>query len=555
MSDRQGRSGLRSAPLSFLGVWIAPVLALTIGVASVAHAQAWQPDLGDGRYRNPIIFADYSDPDVIRVGSDFYLTSSSFGSVPGLPVLHSTDLVNWRIVGHAIARLPAAFDTVQHGNGVWAPALRHHDGWFYIYYGDPDRGIYMVRTRNPRGAWSAPLLVHAARGWEDPCPFWDSDGHAYLVHAFAGSRAGIKSVLHVSRMSPDGTRLIGDDSLVYDGHAQDPTIEGPKLYRRHGYYYIFAPAGGVTTGWQAVLRSRNVFGPYERRVVLAQGHTAVNGPHQGAWVSLANGDDWFVHFQDRGAYGRITWLEPMSWRDDWPVIGADSDGDGTGEPVLLHAKPRVREPSVPEGPQTSDDFRRGTLGLQWQWPANPRTAWSSLVARRGWLRLFAQPLPAGAVNLWSAPNLLLQKIPAPAFTATTSVTVPSETGVVAGLVMLGMEYAYVGVRRTATGAAIVQVRDSAASRGGREAVVARLGIANPTAPIRLRVTVHDRALCTFAYAVGPDDTFHPIGTPFYAQPGRWVGASLGLFAEGTGAAASRSFADFDYLDITPENAR
>jgi len=516
--------------------------------ASVAHAQVWRPDLGDGRYRNPVIFADYSDPDVIRVGDDFYLTSSSFGAVPGLPILHSTDLVNWRIVGHALVRLPAAFDSVQHGNGVWAPSLRHHAGWFYIYYADPDRGIYMVRARDPRGPWRPPVLVHAARGWEDPCPFWDADGRAYLVHAFAGSRAGIKSVLHVSRMSRDGTRLIGPDSLVYDGHASDPTIEGPKLYRRNGWYYIFAPAGGVTGGWQTVLRSRDVFGPYERRIALAQGMTNVNGPHQGAWVTLANGDDWFVHFQDLGANGRVTWLEPMVWRDDWPTIGEDVRGDGTGQPVLVASKPRVRKPSAPDAPQTSDDFTSTALGKQWQWPANPRRSWYSLSAHRGWLRLYARPERG---NLWNTPSVLLQKIPAPMFTVTAAVAVPKDTGVVAGLVVLGADYAYVGVRRTAEGAEVVQVTDSGAASGAPERIVGRIPVPDLREPVRLRMYVVDGPLCRFAYATGSESSFHGIGTMFHATGGRWVGASLGLFVTTTGKPLARSFADFDYFQFTP----
>ncbi|MEO7085898.1 MAG: glycoside hydrolase 43 family protein [Gemmatimonadaceae bacterium] len=311
-------------------------------LAKPLAGQGWDPNLAGDRYRNPIIFADYSEPDVVRVGNDFYLTSSSFGDVPGLPILHSRDLVNWTIIGHALPKLyAAAFDTPQHGNGVWAPSLRLHNGQFYIYWGDPDRGIYVVRARDPRGPWDTPLLVKEAKGWIDPAPLWDDDGNAYLVHAFANSRAGIKSELHVAQLNADGTRVIGDDKLVFDGHAHYPTIEGPKFYKRNGGYYIFAPAGGVPTGWQTVLRSRTVYGPYEDRVVLAQGSTSINGPHQGAWVATALGEDWFVHFQDRGAYGRIVHLEPMTWANDWPVIGVNPNSDGVGEPVTEHARPRI----------------------------------------------------------------------------------------------------------------------------------------------------------------------------------------------------------------------
>ena len=258
-------------------------------------SRVWVADLGNGMYRNPVLNADYSDPDAIRVGDDFYLVSSSFEDIPGLPILHSRDLVNWTLIGHALLRQPPfeVFAKPQHGNGVWAPAIRYHKGEFYIYYPDPDYGIYLVKARNAAGPWSDPVLVEGGKGLIDPCPLWDDDGHEL-----------------------------------------DPTFEGPKLYKRNGYYYIFAPAGGVTTGWQLVLRSKNIYGPYERKVVMDQGSTAVIGPHQGAWVTTKTGEDWFLHFQDKGPYGRVMHLQPMKWLAGWPVIGAHKDRGGKGEPVL-----------------------------------------------------------------------------------------------------------------------------------------------------------------------------------------------------------------------------
>jgi beta-xylosidase len=197
--------------------------------------------------------------------------------------LRSKDLVNWELIGHVFAAQPPldVFAKVQHGNGVWATAIRYHAGEFFIFYPDPDYGIYMVKARRPEGPWSAPLLIKRAGGWIDPCPLWDDDGRAYLVTALAASRSGLKSMLVVSALRPGGTRMLDEGAMVFDGHAEDPTLEGPKSYKRNGYYYISAPAGGVATGWQLVLRSRNVYGPYERRVVLSQGNSPVNGPHQG----------------------------------------------------------------------------------------------------------------------------------------------------------------------------------------------------------------------------------------------------------------------------------
>jgi len=408
----------------------------------------------DDSYTNPIINADYSDPDVIRVGDDFYLTASSFNSIPGLPILHSKDLVNWKIIGHALQRqIPEdVFARPQHGNGVWAPSIRFHDNYFWIFYGDPDFGIYMLKARNAAGPWSKPLLIQAAKGWIDTCPFWDDDGNAYLVHAWANSRSGIKSILTINRMSADGTKLLDDGKMVFDGHVAHPTIEGPKLYKRNGYYYIFAPAGGVSTGWQTVLRARNIYGPYEDRIVMDRGATEINGPHQGGWVELKSGESWFIHFQDRGAYGRIVHLQPVKWINDWPVIGADPDGDGKGEPVIRHRKPDVGREYPVQAPQTDDEFETNTLGLQWQWHANPREQWLSLFARRAWLRLPAVPPPDGAQNLWAVPNLLLQKFPARVFTATTFVE-PSHlrNGERSGLLVMGRDYSYLAVARTSAG--------------------------------------------------------------------------------------------------------
>jgi beta-xylosidase len=505
-------------------------------------AAPWRPDRGDGTYRNPVLYADYSDPDVVRVGGDFYLVASSFTSVPALPVLHSRDLVNWTIVGHAAGTLPAPdFDAPQHGKGIWAPSLRHHDGFFWIYVGDPDRGIFMTRARDPRGPWEPLHLLAPARGWIDPCPLWDDDGSMYLVHAWAKSRAGFNGVLSVRRLTPDGRAFVGEETRILEATPRQPTIEGPKFYKRDGWYYVFAPAGGVADGWQTVLRSRKVLGPYEDRVVLDRGGTAVNGPHQGAWVATEHGD-FFLHFQDRGAYGRIVHLEPLAWRDGWPVIGRDADGDGRGEPVPGGPKPV--DGSGPDEPQTSDAFDGPGLGLQWQWQANPRPDWASLAARPGFLRLGA----AGAAgpNHWASPQLLLQKLPAPAFAATTLVDAAGlGDGSRAGLVVMGADYATLTAERSAAGLTLRLRRCHEADKGGAETEDA--AVEAPAGPVELRVAVAEGAVCQFSWRRGTGD-FTPIGPSFAAQPGRWVGAKVGVFASAAGAATA-GHADFEWFRV------
>jgi beta-xylosidase len=344
-----------------------------IALCQLPISNVWVADNGDGTYKNPIIHADYSDPDLVRAGDDFYMTSSSFNCIPGLPILHSKDLVNWELIGHGIKRLipEEVFNTPQHGNGVWAPCIRFYNNQFYIYWGDPDFGIYVIKATDPAGPWSEPLLVKAGKGLIDPSPLWDDDGKAYLVHAFAGSRAGIKSVLVVNEMNPEGTAITRDEVMVFDGHAEHPTIEGSKFYKKDGYYYIFAPAGGVTHGWQLVLRSKNIYGPYEEKIVMSQGNTDINGPHQGGWVTTATGEDWFIHFQDKEAYGRIVHLNPMVWKNGWPVIGTDKK-ETEPENLYSHIKNLMLEkPTTVVTPPESDEFNGSSLGLQWQWHANP----------------------------------------------------------------------------------------------------------------------------------------------------------------------------------------
>ncbi|KUG07451.1 glycoside hydrolase family 43 protein [Solirubrum puertoriconensis] len=521
----------------------------TPGVSNV-----WVPDLGNGTYKNPVLYADYSDPDVVRVGADYYLTSSSFNAVPGLQILHSRDLVNWSIIGSVFRQQPplARYREVQHGNGVWAPAIRYHNKEFYIYYPDPDLGIFVTKAKSPAGPWSEPVCVKEAKGWIDPCPLWDKDGKAYLVHGFAGSRAGIKSVLAISPMSPDGTRLVGDDVLVFDGHNGHPTVEGPKFYQRNGYYYIFAPAGGVATGWQLVLRSKNVFGPYEERIVMDQGKTTINGPHQGAWVDTNTGEDWFLHFQDQGPYGRVVHLQPMAWKNDWPVIGDDPDGDGKGQPVLTYRKPRTKGPAKPLAtPATSDEFNANHLGLQWQWHANPQDYWAYPNGAQGFLRMYSVQLPEGFRNYWQVPNLLLQKLPAETFTTTTKLTFsPRVEGEKVGLMMMGLDYAYLSITNLGGQLQLSQSVSTNAEKLTAETTSAPVQIpaAQAKQPIYLRVAVRAGAKCQFSYSFD-GQTFQPLGQEFLAREGKWIGAKVGLFCSRPTRFNDSGNADIDWFRI------
>lgn len=504
----------------------------------------WVADLGNGYYKNPILYADYSDPDVIRVGSDFYMVASTFTYLPGLPLLHSKDLVNWKVVNYIVPRLPYKdYDLPAHGRGIWAPSIRYHDNKFWVYFSMPDEGIFMSNTEDPFGEWSPLVCVKEVKGWIDPCPLWDDDGNAYLVHAFANSRCGIKSILQVCKMSPDGTRLLDEGKYVFDGRVNHPTIEGPKFYKRNGYYYIFAPAGGVRTGWQTVLRSKNVYGPYEDRIVLHQGSTDINGPHQGGLVELESGESWFIHFQDRDEYGRIIHLQPVKWENDWPIMGENINEKGIGEPVKMYKKPDVGGNFPIVTPDTSDDFDDDKLGLQWQWQANPKKEWYSLTENPGKLRMFNTNKPHENRYLWNIPNVLTQLFQSPAFTATVKVELTAkEKGDTAGLGIIGVDYSYICIAFNEGNYKILQVAGHV-----KDEIVTEVKVEEKDYPynsVYLQVCLNETGYYYFSYSFDGRQ-FTKLGHTFKAKKGHWVGAKIGLFCVNQVNCDSNGYADFD----------
>lgn len=517
-------------------------------VSAQTVSKVWVADNGDGTYKNPVIHADYSDPDAIRVGDDYYMISSSFNHVPGLPILHSKDLVNWELIGHALQQLPSPhFDTVQHGGGVWAPSIRYHNNEFYIYYPDPDFGIYLIKAKNILGPWSEPVMVQAGKGLIDPCPLWDDNGKVYLVHAFAGSRAGIKSILVVKEMNNEGTKVISNGVMVYDGHTNDPTIEGPKFYKRNGYYYIFAPAGGVSTGWQTVLRSKNIYGPYERKVVMEQGTTRINGPHQGAWVDTKTGEDWFLHFQDKEAYGRVVHLQPMKWVSGWPVIGRDDFESGMGQPVLTYKKPNVGKTYPVTTPAEGDEFGDTKLGLQWQWQANQKEGWA-YPTPDGYLRMFSV-YQQDSTSLWKLPNILAQKIPAETFMATTKfIFKPRVNGERIGFIMFGTDYGYISIVKRQDGNYISFGICPEANKDSSEVRYDAEKIKSDT--VYLRIIVGTPGTTIFSYS-NDGINFYKYGLTPLIAPGKWVGSKLGFFYTRNTITNDAGYADIDWLRIEP----
>lgn len=541
---------------------------LSLSVCSLFHpamaqyrSEVWVSDEGNGMYRNPVLHADYSDPDVCAVGEDYFLTASSFNCTPGLPILHSKDLVNWKIVNYALKKVEPVeyYNEARHGKGVWAPSIRFHEGMYYIYWGDPDFGIFMVKTRDPYGEWDAPVLVKAGKGMIDPCPLWDDDGRVYLAHAWAGSRAKFNSVLTVCELNKEGTKVISDPVLVFDGNdGVNHTIEGAKFYKRNGFYYLFAPAGGVVSGWQLVMRSKDVYGPYEARIVMAQGKTDINGPHQGGWVDTPAGESWFLHFQDKGAYGRVLHLNPMKWVNDWPVIGVDKDGDGCGDPVSRYRKPKTDKTYPIETPVESDEFDTRKLGLQWEWHANYQDVFG-FTTNMGYARIYGHELSPHFKNFWEVPNLLMQKFPAEEFTATAKLKVSAkDDGQLSGLIIMGWDYSWIGVEKQGEKFLLKQAVCKDAEQGNLEQV-STLAVLEPSRKfeaglfpnyereIYIRVHVDKGAYCRFSYSLD-GKKFTEAGTLFKARQGKWIGAKVGMFSV-TPHGKERGWVDVDWFRV------
>jgi beta-xylosidase len=523
--------------------WVVAMCVQVFG-GSAAAAEPVQ------RYANPIIYADYSDPDVIRVGDDYFMVASSFHFSPGIPVLRSTDLVHWKIAGHVLAKLnfDPAYNMVppytltdstskpvgkgmRYAGGVWAPSIRHHNSLFYVYWATPDEGIFMSSTTNPAAKWSDPVKVLDGPGYEDPCPFWDDDGKAYLVHSKVGAGPVI---LHA--MSPDGKTLYDAGTTIIEDKTNLPILEGPKTYKRNGYYYIFAPIGGVETGPQAVMRSRKIEGPYEYKSVLNPGN-GLRGPHQGGYVETPSGQGWFIHFNSTGAFGRITHLQPVTWKDDWPVMGAD------GVPVLAHAYPDTGKAST-DKIQDSDEFSSDKLGLQWSWNHNPDDARWSLSQRPGYMRIEANQ----AKYLVGARNTLTQILQGPHPVISTRIDISALADQQrAGLSLFGVKLPWIGVARDNG------VNYLTYSNAGEETRGARI----ENKSIILRAQVFESQMVQFSYAWNEKEAFKDFGPVIpLAKFSWWKGSRPAVFTyiksdtdEVQSAQTGRNQIKQNYIDV------
>jgi beta-xylosidase len=399
-------------------------------------AQKLNSDNGDGTYTNPVIAADFPDPDVILVGDTYYMVSTTMFVFPGVTILKSYDLVNWEYCSNAVQRFDFSkcYDLDgcnRYSHGQWATSLRYHNGKFYLLFITLDEGGFLCTALKPEGPWEIKKL---SKGFYDPGLFFDDDGRIYVAHGY--SKLYITEV--DNNCAPKGT-----DSLVYTGNIRRG-LEGTHVYKINGYYYLYCTYGGVD-GIQVALRSKNIYGPYEQKIAIRDTTRGVNfGVHQGALVKTRTGEWWTMLFVDQGPFGRFPSLHPVTWIDDWPIAGVNGKG------VVTYRKPNAGENYPIKILPTSDEFDNAVLGMQWGWNHNPDSTKWSLMHKPGYIRLKTVKVVS---NLREARNTLTQRpfayysktIPT---VAVTKIEVDNmKDGDIAGLAVFQDPYACIAVKQ------------------------------------------------------------------------------------------------------------
>ncbi len=489
------------------------------------------------KYNNPIILSDYSDPDVIKYKDAYYLVASSFNHTPILPILKSKNLIDFKLLRYADYKIPFdRFKDVYHGEGVWAPSIRFHNNKFYIIVPYPDEGIWIYETNDiEKGKFTSwPLIL--GKGIIDPCPIWKDD-KCYLVVGFAKSRIGFNSMLGLYEITPDLKKCISDTyQIIYDGHNNNPTIEGPKFYYRNDYFYILAPAGSVKSGWQVALRSKNVYGPYESKIVMLQNDSKINGPHQGALVEYEDDKYVFYHFQDLGPYGRVVLLQPVKWINDWPIIGDVRDELLAGSALesynyFINKKSNYKIIS-------SDKFNKNRLSLMWQTPANKDKNWFK-PTKDG---LYLNIVDTNNLPLNKIPNSLLTKLVFYSFEIKTKCIINLiNNNDEVGLCYMGNKYSYISVKMI----------------NNKKFILLSIGKFNELDKIIKKIPFDDNEIIfnlkysyPNKYQLGFNNCY--FDEVFEATPGRWIGGKYGIFARGKKLGGN---AKFLYFNVENETKR
>lgn len=367
-------------------------LSLLLPLAASAQNVKWGDwrhwgDQNDGTYCNPVIPADYSDLDCIRVGDDYYAMSSTMQFSPGMTILHSKDLVNWEIAGNALKDLTEIGPDLswkkmdRYGRGIWAGTLRHHKGRFYMFFGTPNEGVFMTSAEKAEGPWSPLVKLIDGGGWDDPSAIWDEEGNAWFLATHFGDN--YKS--YIFPMTEDATKIDRSKAkLVNEGYGR----EASKLIFHEGYYYIVYSEHHNGVGrFVMAKRDRSMSGEFAEAKQMLLPNVEANEPNQGGIILGKDGKWYFFTHHGSGDWsGRIASLLPVQWIDGWPMMGDLSEGM-PGKMVWRAPMPANGEPKLTM--KRSDDFDDDELGPQWQWNYQPRDDFWSLTERPGWLRLKA----------------------------------------------------------------------------------------------------------------------------------------------------------------------
>jgi beta-xylosidase len=531
--------------------------------APSATSATWMADNGNGTFTNPLFYDEFSDPDLIRVGDDFYLTGTTMHTMPGLPVLHSRDLVNWNLLGYACERLDLGpkfhLDGGEiYGQGIWAPSFRYHEGTFHIFTNVNGRKTQHFSATNPAGPWKHTELGSSLH---DLSVLFDDDGKVYVVWGYNGLQfAELKSDLSDIKHETQRT-------LIPAGSGMG---EGSHFYKINGRYFIIS-ANYDPVGYMVCARSDHPEGPYEVTTISARETLGAGtgwrlrgmgrgGPdyhavppvpnemgampmHQGGIVQTPLGEWWGFSMMDHNSIGRLTCLSPVTWKDGWPFFGLPGNLQRT---PATWVKPKTATPSARSAPyRRDDDFSGPKLNPVWQWNHAPDDTKWSLAARPGFLRL--QTLPAK--NFWMARNTLTQRAVGPASIPTTGLDVTGlQPGDVAGLALLSQPYAWIGATRTEAGVTITQFDELSG-----ESATATLP-AN-TARVWFRASgdfLKEEA--TFDYSTD-GEKYLSLGRPFRMifQLKTFQGVRYCLFAYNTNG-QSGGFADFDRFTMAEPQA-
>ncbi|MGA1977941.1 MAG: glycoside hydrolase 43 family protein [Bacteroidales bacterium] len=411
-------------------------------------AQKLVSDNSDGTYTNPVIPADFPDPDVILVDSTYYMVTTTMFIFPGVTVLKSHDLVNWEYCNNAVPRFDfnkcyTLDGCNRYSHGQWATSLKYNMGKFYLLFITLDEGGFLCTAVNPEGPWDIKKLQ---RGFYDPGLFFNDDGKIYVAHGY--------SKIYITELDSDFAPK-GEDVLVYSGDIRNG-LEGTHVYKINGCYYLYCTYGG-RDGIQVALRSKNIFGPYDQRVVIRDTTRGITyGVHQGALIKTQTGEWWTMLFVDSGPFGRFPSLQPVTWDNGWPVAGIGGNG------VITYRKPNVGGKHPVKVLPASDEFNGKKLGLQWGWNHNPDSTKWSLTQKPGYLRLITGKVVS---NLSEATNTLTQRpfanynqdIPT---TAVTKLKVNKmKNGDIAGLAVFQNPNAYIGVKKENKSRYIIMVNN------------------------------------------------------------------------------------------------